>query len=132
MVLARRIRSIPSGVMGPVEKYTVESTPSIAHGCRSTGLLLPSPRATSGGTEKRFCVDAMGCLQTSFLQLPHCPRSFRMIYAYLCRIASLASLMVLILKVHDLAELFLTVVVGLFLTLIIFWLGVAPEHRGRG
>ena len=55
-----------------------------------------------------------------------------MIFAYLCRIASLASLVVLILKVDNHGWTVLTIVVGLFLTLTMFWLGVVPEHRGRG
>ena len=54
-----------------------------------------------------------------------------MIFAYLCRIASLASLVILILKVHNHGLTVLTIIVGLFLTSIMLWLGVVPEHRGR-
>ncbi|PYS48542.1 MAG: hypothetical protein DMG13_25335 [Acidobacteria bacterium] len=55
-----------------------------------------------------------------------------MIFAYLCRIASLASLVILILKVHNHVWTVLSIIAGLFFTIIMFWLGVVPEHRGRG
>jgi hypothetical protein len=55
-----------------------------------------------------------------------------MIFAYLCRIASLAPLVILILKVHHHEWSVLSIIAGLFLTIIMFWLGVVPEHRGRG
>ena len=55
-----------------------------------------------------------------------------MILAYLCRIASLAPLVILILKVRNHDWTVLSIIVGLFLTVIMFWLGVVPEHRARG
>src|SRR5215472_7471471 len=55
----------------------------------------------------------------------------KMIFAYLCRIASLAPLAILILKVHNHGWTVLSIIVGLFLTVIMFWLGVVPEYRGR-
>jgi len=54
-----------------------------------------------------------------------------MIFAYLCRIASLAPLVILILKVHNHSWTVLSIIVGFFLTVIMFWLGVVPEHRGK-
>ena len=52
-----------------------------------------------------------------------------MIFVYFCRIASLASLILLILKLHNHAYSFLTVVAGLFLTSIMFSLGFGPQRR---
>jgi hypothetical protein len=55
-----------------------------------------------------------------------------MIFVYLCRIASLASLTILILKVHNHGWTVLSIIAGLFFTVIMFWLGVVSENRGRG
>ena len=54
-----------------------------------------------------------------------------MILSYFCRIASLVPLVILILKVRNHDWSVLSIIVGLFLTVIMFWLGVVPEHRGR-
>lgn len=54
-----------------------------------------------------------------------------MIFAYLCRIASLAPLVILTLKVSNHSWSVLSVIVGLFLAVVMFWLGAVPEHRDR-
>jgi hypothetical protein len=54
-----------------------------------------------------------------------------MIFAYLCRFASLASLVVLILNVHKHGWHLVSIVLGLFMTLMMLSLGVAPERRHR-
>jgi hypothetical protein len=54
-----------------------------------------------------------------------------MIYAYLCRFAGLASFLVLILNVRKHGWHAISIFIGLFLTLIMFSLGVAPERRQR-
>ena len=50
-----------------------------------------------------------------------------MIFAYLCCIASLAPLAILILKVHNHGWTVLSIVMGLFLTVIMFWLGLRGD-----
>jgi hypothetical protein len=54
-----------------------------------------------------------------------------MIFAYLCRLASLACFVVLILNVHKHGWHPGSILIGLFLTLIMLSLGVAPERRHR-
>ena len=55
-----------------------------------------------------------------------------MTFRYFCRVASLVPLVILILKVlnHDWSV--LSIIAGLFLTVIMLWLGMVPDHRGRG
>ena len=55
-----------------------------------------------------------------------------MMFAYLCRFAGLASFVVLILNVHKHGWHVISVAIGVFLTLVLFSLGVAPERRQRG
>ena len=55
-----------------------------------------------------------------------------MTFAYLCRIASLAPLAILILKLHNHDWSVLSIIAGLFLTTVMLWLSVVQEHRGRG
>ena len=55
-----------------------------------------------------------------------------MTFAYLCRIASLAPLVILIMKVRDHDWSVLSIIAGLFLTVVMFWLGGVPEQRARG
>ncbi len=55
-----------------------------------------------------------------------------MIFAYLYRFASLACFVVLILNLHKHGWHVVSVLIGVFLTLILFSLGVAPERRQRG
>ena len=55
-----------------------------------------------------------------------------MTLAYLCRIASLVPLAILILKVHNHDWSVLSIIVGVFLAAVMLSLGVVPEHRGRG
>lgn len=54
-----------------------------------------------------------------------------MIFAYRCRTASLAPLVILILKVRNHDWSVLSIVAALFFTVVMFWLGVVPEDRER-
>jgi hypothetical protein len=54
-----------------------------------------------------------------------------MIFAYLCRFASLASFVVLILNVHKHGWHLVTILTGLFMTVMMGSLGVAPARRQR-